>query len=242
MTNCLVTAPASVAVEPVFKSTDDALRFAFRFSTQQHCSSELASLLRRSGGASDRLVGPDGVVQAGMVRAEVDRLPPIQQALLIGRYALAEIPCTCGRTCCSGSVPNPEWTAAITTLTKSTIVEFSGRVTNFRLHREIIGNALLGIRVTDASLAARYGVHRQTVATHTAEDRRYARRHAPPERRVRPRVRAHRRTASGSRHGRRSDTRNRIERLTCAKKCRKYPVSTAPQLRPKPAQCGLCRF
>ncbi|MEB2499551.1 DNA-binding protein [Burkholderia cenocepacia] len=169
MTNCLATSPVSAAVEPVFKSTDDALRFAFRFSTQQHCSSELASLLRRSGGASERLVGPDGVVQAGMVRAEVDKLPPIQQALLIGRYGLAEIPCTCGRACCSGSVPNPEWTAAITTLTKSTIVEFSGRVTNFRLHREIIGNALLGIRVTDASLAARYGVHRQTVATHTAK-------------------------------------------------------------------------
>lgn len=151
--------------EAVFTDTDAALRFALRFASQQHSSSELAGL-RGPSRSGKGLSGMDGAAQAGMVRAELAKLTPTQRALLIGRYALPDVVCTCGRPCCCGHRPNPEWSEAVSQLARETTPLFAGRLTYFRLRQTLIGNALLGVRVTDASLAAEFGVHRQTVADH----------------------------------------------------------------------------
>ena len=158
---------ASEAAAAVFTDTDAALRFALRFSTQQHSSSELAAL-RGPSRAGKGLSGVDGAAQAGMVRAELAKLSPVHRALLIGRYALPDVVCTCARPCCCGHTPNEEWTTAISLLARETTPLFSGRTTYFRLRQTLIGNALLGIRVSDTSLANGFGVHRQTAAEHAA--------------------------------------------------------------------------
>ncbi|CAE6958872.1 hypothetical protein [Paraburkholderia domus] len=154
--------------EAVFTDTDAALRFALRFASQQHSSSELAGL-RGPSRSGKGLSGMDGAAQAGMVRAELAKLTLTQRALLIGRYALPDIICTCGRPCCCGHRPNPEWSEAISQLARETTLLFAGRLTYFRLRQTLIGNLLLGLRVTDRSLAAEFGVHRQTVAEHGAK-------------------------------------------------------------------------
>ncbi|WP_143752282.1 hypothetical protein [Burkholderia sp. SRS-W-2-2016] len=152
-----------------FETTEAALRFALRYASQQHSSSELAGLMHSRTAPGVGLTGTDGATQAGMVRAEIAKLTPIQQAVIAGRYALPDVPCTCGRPCCCGHTPNREWIEAISCLARETTPLFAGRVTYFRLRQTLIGNALQGVRVTDTDLAAEYGVHRQTVAEHKAK-------------------------------------------------------------------------
>lgn len=158
----------SDASEAVFPDTDAALRFALRFASQQHSSSQLTGL-RGPSRTGKGLSGIDGAAQAGMVRAEMAKLTATQRALLIGRYALPELICTCGRPCCCGNMPNPEWSDAVSLLAREATPLFAGRLTYFRLRQRLIGNTLLGARMTDTGLAAEYGVHRQTVAEHAAK-------------------------------------------------------------------------
>lgn len=114
----------------VFTDTDAALRFALRFAVQQHSSSELAGL-RGPSHSDTGLNGVDGAAQAGMVRAEMAKLTPTQRAVLIGRYALPDVVCTCRRPCC-GHTPNNEWTAAIAHLARETTPLFSGGMDELR--------------------------------------------------------------------------------------------------------------
>ncbi|MDR6384950.1 DNA-binding protein [Paraburkholderia caribensis] len=160
--------PDCESASVVFDSTEAALRFALRFVSQQHSSSELAGL-RGPSRIGKGLSGVDGAAQAGMIRAELDKLTPLQRALIVGRYALPDMVCTCGRACCCGRMPNPEWSEAISLLARAMTPLFAGRSTYFRLRQRLIGNALLGARMTDSSLALGYGVHRQTVAEHAAK-------------------------------------------------------------------------
>jgi hypothetical protein len=158
--------PASATRTPVFTSTDRALRFALRFAAQQSGASSFASIVGSTRATSLGLAGVDGAAQAGMIRAEIDKLNETARAVLIAHYAPPDLPCECRRPCCSGRVPNAEWTRAVTVIARDTTPLFAGRVTLFRLRQTLIGNILQSVRETDVSLAQRYGVHRQTVAEH----------------------------------------------------------------------------
>ncbi|MBN3777423.1 DNA-binding protein [Burkholderia sp. Ac-20345] len=160
------TAPRA-AIEPLFKSTEHALRYAFTYSTQQYGKSAMA-VMYSPPGSGRGLGGIDGAGQAGMVRAEVDKLSPAQQAVLIGRYAPPDLPCACGAACCSKHRPNKEWAAMLDWLARYTAVLFSGCLSNERLRRALVRNVLTGQQSEYTALGKQYGVDRNTVAKHAA--------------------------------------------------------------------------
>lgn len=95
--------------EPLFKSAHDALVFAFNFSGQAFARATILPMRAKGIG----LGGLDGAAQAGIIRAEVQTLGKLTEALLTARYAPMWLPCDCGHSCCKGKVKNAEWDAAI---------------------------------------------------------------------------------------------------------------------------------
>ncbi|MGF6697633.1 hypothetical protein OKW38_002245 [Paraburkholderia sp. MM5496-R1] len=152
-------------MEPVFKSTEAALRYAYAFSTEQYGRSAMAVMYARPGNGLG-LGGLDGAGQAGMVRAEIDKLTPTQRAVLVVRYAPRELPCSCRRPCCSGHYQNGEWKAAIEDLVQHTAPLFAGHVSNVRLRAALIRAAILRERPNHTALGKEFGVDRNTVAKH----------------------------------------------------------------------------
>jgi len=71
---------------PLFRSSHDALRFAYLFNAQQYAMTPMAKLMGGHGSGKG-LVGVDGAAQAGMIRAEVERLPVIERSCIIARYS-----------------------------------------------------------------------------------------------------------------------------------------------------------
>ncbi|KVD35443.1 hypothetical protein WI84_16375 [Burkholderia ubonensis] len=159
------TTALRTAIEPLFKSTEHALRYAFTYSTQQYGKSAMA-LMYAPPGSGRGLGGIDGAGQAGMVRAEVEKLSPAQQAVLIGRYAPPDLPCACGAACCSKRRPNNEWAATLEWLGRYTAVLFAGCLSNERLRRALVRNALTDQQSEYTALGKQYGVDRHTVAKH----------------------------------------------------------------------------
>lgn len=101
-------------MQPLFKSPHAALTFAY---SKRHGYER--PLMNRMGAASNPgngLGGLDGAGQAGLIRAEVQRLGELREALVIARFAPRIFPCSCKSACCKGYRPNREWQAAITTI------------------------------------------------------------------------------------------------------------------------------
>lgn len=98
----------------LFKTPDDALVFAFRFSDQQYAISPMAKNLRRTVVGNGRgLVALDGAGQAGFVFNNVRLLNPIEQACIVCRYSERFAPCECNKLCCSGESILEEYKNAI---------------------------------------------------------------------------------------------------------------------------------
>ncbi|CAJ0784701.1 hypothetical protein R8510_05291 [Ralstonia chuxiongensis] len=127
-------------MEPIFNSTEHALRFAFAFSTQQFGRSAMARMYAPPGSGRG-LGGLDGAGQAGMIRASVEKLSPAQQRVLVVRFAPADLPCACGHACCSGHAPNREWAAALEWLADHTAI-----LTLPRFHVQQVMQRCAGIR------------------------------------------------------------------------------------------------
>lgn len=85
-----MTTQAVQLEEPLFDSAWAALAFAFRYSTQQYSPTPMARLMRGSIGSGKGLVGLDGAAQAGIIRAEVDKLKSFERSAVIARFALAD--------------------------------------------------------------------------------------------------------------------------------------------------------
>ena len=141
--------------EPLFKSTHDALVFAFQYAGQQSPKTPLTSLLRTPGlGSGKGLSGVDGAAQAGMILAEVDRLPDDQHNVIVARYGhvLHECPC------CEQDAPSDEWRLAIDALSRC--VELEG------VHRKVrlmmVERAICGGRLDIDLLCRRYSLARST--------------------------------------------------------------------------------
>lgn len=144
-----------------------ALRDALRHAIERGSACSLATL-HQSTAESGTLEGTDASAQAARILRRLDQLTPVQRALLVVSYAPSSVPCACRRPCCSGHYPNRDWAAAVTLLTAHTAALFAGHAPNLKLRRALIANLLTHTAETQVALAQRYGVHRQTVASHTA--------------------------------------------------------------------------
>lgn len=123
-----------------FKSAFDAVRFALCFSSQQYGETLMAKRLKGDSiGEGMGLVGLDGAGQSGQLRRELWELPDLHLAVLIARTAPRDIPCSCGRACCSKRRPNAEWCAAISWLTDASTAYTSG-FSHYQVRRTIIEN------------------------------------------------------------------------------------------------------
>lgn len=108
-----------------------------------------------------------------MIRAELVRLKPIEQAVLVVYTAPSQILCACGIACCSGWKVNSEWQDAMSVLTSAAASgALSGCVSNARLRSALI-QRLSGANVTLTELAERYDVDEKTASAHHAKLKRW---------------------------------------------------------------------
>jgi hypothetical protein len=160
--------------EALFRSAHAALAFALNYSMQQYDR----PLMNRvaAGPAKEEgkgLSGLDGAAQAGMIRAELARLAPLHQAVLVANIAPQQVPCECRAACCGGWKTNPEWSDAISELTTvAAAAALAGCVSNGRLRSALI-QRLLGAKATLADLAARHDVDEKTAGAHSAKLKRW---------------------------------------------------------------------
>ncbi len=147
--------------EPIFRSTHEALTFAFRFSGQQYAASPMSKMLKKPGIGSGRgLSGLDGAAQAGMVLGEVGRINKIGRAIIAARFGERVTRCTA----CNGVGRNKEWFGAITLLADESAKAISG-VTHHRERRDLLAK-IFGEKQTLEEIADRYSLDRKTVGRH----------------------------------------------------------------------------
>lgn len=99
----------------LFKNTNAALKFAFNYSSQQYALSPVAKMMKTGiVGSGKGLVSLDGAAQAGIIKAEVDRLPPAYRACVIARFSGKHEDCAC----CGGKKMLDEYKEALAGLDK----------------------------------------------------------------------------------------------------------------------------
>ncbi|MDR5739181.1 MULTISPECIES: hypothetical protein [unclassified Caballeronia] len=149
-----------------YTDTARALRDTLRLSVERGGASSLAQLHQHVV-SETTLLGEDACAQAARIRRQLERLSPIYQALLTVRYAPRESVC-CRRRCCAGHYPNPEWARALALVVAHTAQLFSGCTPNLKLRQALVANLLTHTHEAAVDVAQRCGVHRATVASHTA--------------------------------------------------------------------------
>ncbi|MBC8722114.1 hypothetical protein F6X37_11065 [Paraburkholderia sp. 31.1] len=154
-------------MKDVYSGTAAALRDALAHAVSRGGTSSLA-VLHQSPSGDTVLTGTDATAQAARIRYRLDQLPAVQRALLMLSYAPRNLTCACHRPCCAGHYPNPEWSGALALIVAHTAPLFTGHAPNIRLRSALVANILTHTSETQVSLAQRCGVHRQTVAEHTA--------------------------------------------------------------------------
>ncbi|WP_233869616.1 hypothetical protein [Paraburkholderia adhaesiva] len=150
-----------------YAGTAAALRDALRHAVERGGASSLG-VLHQGVPSAATLSGDAATAQAGRIRRQLDRLSPVPRALLVVAYAPRDIVCNCRAPCCSGRYPNPEWRNALDLVVVHTGPLLTGCVPNVRLRTALVANLLTRTHETAVSLAQRCGVHRNTVAEHTA--------------------------------------------------------------------------
>lgn len=169
-------------MEPLFKNSHEALRFAFSYSTQQYAQTPMSRLMRGQLGSGKGLVGNDGAGQSGMLRERIDNaLSGLHVAIIVARFAPPWLPCDCRSPCCGGRRANPEWGAAIAYLTDEVVPVLAGRVSHRQLRKFLIERYFgadkdaLGRKLTMEEIAEHCGVNRKTAASHDAKLRQFLR-------------------------------------------------------------------
>jgi len=151
--------------EPVFRSTHAALMFALNFTHGTLKRSTLAAMMSSAGNGRG-LGGLDGAAQAGMIRAELEKLAKLRRTILVARYVVATIPCDCGRSCCSKIRENAEWSEAVNCLSEYVLHEgLTGSVSHYRLRRALVMR-YFGQRQFLVSIAEQCGVNRDTASAY----------------------------------------------------------------------------
>ena len=152
--------------EPLFKSTHAALIFAFAFAGNQSPKTPLMSLILNPGdqtriGSGKGLVGFDAAAQAGMILAQVDRLPDDQHNVIVAKYLRDQYECRC----CGQYAPREEWRLAIDSL--SHCVELEGVHRTVRLM--MVEKAICGGRLDIDRLCKQYSMGRSTTFKQLAD-------------------------------------------------------------------------
>lgn len=165
---------ATIISEPLFRSAHAALVFALHYSMQQYDRPPMNRVAAGPAkGDGKGLSGLDGAGQAGMIRAELARLAPLHQSVLVASIAPQQLPCECGVSCCSGWKVNQEWANAMGELTAAAAGgALSGCLSNGRL-RSMLIQRLLGAKVTLSKLAEDHKVDERTVSAHHAKVKRW---------------------------------------------------------------------
>ena len=163
---------AAEAFAPMFDTAHGAMVFAFNFTSQCYDRPMMNRMASPAVGTGKGLVGLDGAAQAGMVRAEVQALGKLAEAILIARLAPRSQPCHCRQACCSGQKPNKEWTDAVAFLTdyvRNTAL--AGCTANGIMRREYVVRYFTpkSARISLEDLAEKYDVARNTVSAHAAK-------------------------------------------------------------------------
>lgn len=141
--------------EPLFKSTHDALVYAFQYANRQSPKTPMTSLMRSvSIGSGKGLSGVDGAAQAGFILAEVCRLPDDQHNVIVARYGHVLHECSH----CEQDAPSDEWRAAVNALTHC--VELEGAHRKVRIM--MVERAVCGGRLDIDLLCKRYSLARST--------------------------------------------------------------------------------
>ena len=110
-------------MQDLFNNTNDALVFAYNYSSQQFALSPMAKLMKSGGGTGKGLVSLDGAAQSGLILVHVGRLPPLHQACIVARYAPRFEECQC---CKSRDKMTDIYREAIATLSEWAIGEVTG--------------------------------------------------------------------------------------------------------------------
>jgi hypothetical protein len=152
---------------PMFRTINGALAFAFNFKHGQLKPSALATMMASSKTSARGLGGLDGAAQAGLIRSDVAALDPkIRGHILVARFCVRALPCSCRRDCCSGWRSNAEWLLAIADI--ANVVRqaaLAGTVVNFTLRYAIV-RRYFGVKQSLADAARASGVERHTASAH----------------------------------------------------------------------------
>lgn len=153
--------------QPIFRTVNGALAFAFNFKHGQYKPSAMAQMMASRGSSGRGLGGLDGAAQAGLIRAGVDALEPrIRGHILAARFSVRALPCPCKRPCCSGWKSNEEWLVAISEISNTVRqAALAGTVVNFTLRHAIV-RRYFGVRQSLADAARASGVERHTASAH----------------------------------------------------------------------------
>ena len=154
-----------------FTSGRDALVFAFNVSDQAYDRPMMNRMAAPSIGKGG-LAGLDAPAQAGMIRAEVQALGKLAEAIIIARIAPRSVPCHCRSACCAGHRPNKEWTDAISVLAVyARTTALAGCTANGMMRREYVVRYFTrkDERISLEALAEKHDIHRDTVSAHAAK-------------------------------------------------------------------------
>lgn len=156
--------PESGEDDALFRSAEEALRFALRVHSRSPQRDTLGAL-RAVPGRGDGLSRADAPGQAGMILAAVWRMPALDLSLLVLRLGTRVVPCTCRRACCSGWATDALWNAARSIVVDAIAEAFAGCAQHYRL-RDTLVRRWAGQKVNLGALADSVGVHRNTIGTH----------------------------------------------------------------------------
>ena len=151
--------------DPLFRSVDHALAFAFRHpqgDLKRPAMNTFADGPKRAGRG---LAGLDGAGQAGMILAALRSLGQLSFALGAARHLPKAIPCQCGRSCCTGWQENPTWRDAINEITAYASDAIPHRRVMLAVRKAVVMRHF-GEKVSFAVIAKRCHVDRDTASAH----------------------------------------------------------------------------
>lgn len=143
----------------LFKNSHEALTFAFNYSSQQYAVSPMAKMMKVGViGSGKGLVSLDGAGQAGLIRAQVEKLSQEQRACVIARYSPRFVECQC---CGSRDKVLQEYQEAISTLGQWAVTTFTGM--SLRTAREYVVRSYFEKGLTIKSIAERSKIGKSTL-------------------------------------------------------------------------------
>ena len=141
---------------PLFKSTHDALRFAYNYSGLAVAQTRYGSV---PAGDSKGLGGYNGAAEAGHIQQVVSEAGKLMESLITAKYA---------------TPAHPRWHDAVAYAALAVSDDVLPHV-EMRLTGVYVTVYYAGIDIQDATLARILGIHRSTVGTHRKKVHAYLR-------------------------------------------------------------------